>query len=226
MLQGRPNGRRRKLRISGRASGGKSRDVELTKNAPRFLSGVRRCEKRNESAANAQNQLDRSLSCGRGARLKCKAPSRFGAAARVIERMLDPLETNRHRKRRRRRRERVRYQKDRGADRAVIVIVAGISRRSLWRGLRERRAMRRDYWPVRATGCTAKMKIVQMDVAEGERDLQRQRRQRQQRTAPLMAMNEVHLIPTSPTARMLTLQCNNKQETMCRDNNVGGGSRR
>jgi hypothetical protein len=36
MLQGRPNGRRRKLRISGRASGGKSRDVELTKNAPRF----------------------------------------------------------------------------------------------------------------------------------------------------------------------------------------------
>jgi NAD kinase len=50
------------------------------------------------------------------------------------------------------------------------------------------------------------MKIVQMDVAEGERELQRQRRQRQQRTTSLMAMNEVHLIPTSPQATMLALQ--------------------
>jgi hypothetical protein len=38
-------------------------------------------------------------------------------------------------------------------------------------------------------------------VAERERDLQRQRRKRQQRTTPLMAMNEVDHIPTSPRRR-------------------------
>ena len=141
-------------------------------------------------------QLDRSLGCGRSARLKCKAPSRFGAAVRIIERMLDPLETDQHRQYRWRRRERARYEKDRSADRAVIVIV-GILRRSLRRRLRECR----EYRCARTAGYAAKMKIVQMNVAERKRDLQRQRRQRQQRTAPLMAMNEVHLIPTSPRRR-------------------------
>jgi hypothetical protein len=55
------------LRISGRASGGKSLDVELTKNAPRFFSGVRRCKNQMKAPRMPKNQLDRSLSCGRSA---------------------------------------------------------------------------------------------------------------------------------------------------------------
>ena len=150
-------------------------------------------------------QLDRSLGCGRSARLKRKAPSRFGAAVRMIERMLDPLETDRHRQYRRRRRERVRYEKDRSADRAVIVIVVGILRWSLRRCLCERRVMRRECRTVRTARYCAKMKIVQMDVAEGERDLHHQRRERQQRTVPLVAVNPVHLIPTTNPMNMLAL---------------------
>jgi len=46
---------------------------------------------------------------------------------------------------------------------------------------------------------------IQMDMAKGESDLQRQRRQRQQRTAPPMAMNPVHLIPTIYPNIMLPL---------------------
>lgn len=122
-------------------------------------------------------QLDRSLGCGRSARLKCKAPSRFGAAVRIIERMLDPLETDQHRQYRWRRRERARYEKDRSADRAVIVVVR-ILRRGLRRCLRKRRLMRRHRRSVRIAGYAAKVKVVQMNVAEGECDLQRQRRER------------------------------------------------
>lgn len=44
-----------------------------------------------------KNQLDRSLSRGWSARLECKPSPMLNAAARVIERMLDPLETDRHR---------------------------------------------------------------------------------------------------------------------------------
>jgi hypothetical protein len=146
-------------------------------------------------------QLDRSLGCGRSARLKCKAPWQFGAAVRIIERMLDPLETDRHRQYRRRRRERARYENDRSADRAVIVIVVGISPRSLRRWLRKRHAIRGEGRSARAVAYAAKMQIVQMDMAEGERNLQRQRRQLQQRTAPLMAMNKVHLVPALPRRR-------------------------
>lgn len=61
--------------------------------------------------------------------------------------------------------------------------------------------MRRDCGSVRTALCSAKAKIVQVNVAERERDLQRQRRKRQQRTTSLVAMNEVHHIPTSPHTR-------------------------
>jgi hypothetical protein len=56
----RPNGRRRDSRISGRASGGKSRDVELTKNAPRFsraFVGAGRRMRRRECPNSARPQL-------------------------------------------------------------------------------------------------------------------------------------------------------------------------
>ena len=46
---------------------------------------------------------------------------------------------------------------------------------------------------------------IQMGMAKGESDLQRQRRKRQQRTAPLMAMNQVHLIPTTYPNIMLPI---------------------
>ena len=49
------------------------------------------------------------------------------------------------------------------------------------------------------------MKIVQMNVAERERDLHHQRRERQQRTVPLVAVNPVHLIPTTNPMNMLAL---------------------
>lgn len=65
--------------------------------------------------------------------------------------------------------------------------------------------MRRERRSARTARYTAKVEIVQMDVAEGNRDLQRQRRQRQQRTTPLMAMNEVHFIPTTTPKNMLAL---------------------
>ena len=124
-----------------------------------------------------KNQLDRSLGCGRSARLKCKAPLGFSAATRVVERMLDPLETRRHRQCWRCRGKRARYEKDRSADRAVIVVVR-ILRRGLRRCLRKRRLMRRHRRSVRIAGYAAKVKVVQMNVAEGECDLQRQRRER------------------------------------------------
>jgi hypothetical protein len=185
-------------------SGGKLRDVELTKNAPRFFSGARRCKNVNEAPRMPKIQLDRSLGCGRSARLKGKAPSRFGAAVRIIERMLDPLETDRHRQYRWRRRERARYEKDRSADRAVIVIVVGILPRSLRRWLRKRRAIRGEGRSARAFAYAAKMQIVHMNVTEGKRDLQRQRRERYQRTTPLMAMNPVHPDPRPYPHTMLT----------------------
>jgi hypothetical protein len=150
-----------------------------------------------------KTQLDRSLDCGRSARLKCKAPSRFGGAMGMIERMLDPLETDRHRQYRRRRSKRVRYEKDRSANRAVIVIVVGILSRSL-RRWPKRRVMWRDCRAVRIAGYAAKVKVVQMNVTEGKRDLQRQRRERYQRTTPLMAMNPVHPDPRPYPHTMLT----------------------
>ena len=64
--------------------------------------------------------------------------------------------------------------------------------------------VRRDC-SVRTAAYATKMKTVQMNMAEGERDLQCQRRKRQQRTAPLMAMNQVHLIPTTYPNIMLPL---------------------
>ena len=182
-------------------SGGKSRDVELTKNAPRFFSGVRRCKNANEAPRMPKIRLDRSLGCGRSAGLKGKAPSRFGAAVRIIEQMLDPLETDRHRQYRWRRRERARYEKDRSADRAVIVIVVGILPRSRRRWLRKCRAIRGEGRSARAVAYAAKMKTIEMNVAKGERNLQRQCGQRQQRSAPLIAMNKVHLVPALPRRR-------------------------
>ena len=115
-------------------------------------------------------QLDRSLGCGRSARLKRKAPSGLGAAVRMIERMLDPFETDRHRQYRRRRRERVRYEKDRSADRAVIVVVRRILRWSLRRRLSKRTVVRRSYRHTRIADRAAQ---IQMDMAKRNRDLQR-----------------------------------------------------
>ena len=132
------------------------------------LSILMRC--RAQSCSNAQDRTTASLGRRRSTRLKSKAP-RLSAAARVIERMFDPLETGRYRQCRRRRRERVRYEKDRGADRAVIVVV-GVLRWSLWRCLSQMTVARCSNRPVRIADRVVQ---IQMDMAKGERDLQRWR---------------------------------------------------
>ena len=96
--------------------------------------------------------------------------------------MLDPLEIYRDKQLRQRRRECARCQKNRRANRAVIVVVAWDLHRSLQWRVSERRLSRYD---TERTAASA----AQVHMAEGEHELQRQRDQRQHRTVPSMVLN-------------------------------------
>ena len=137
-----------------------------------------------ELAPELDDQLDRRSSRGRSPRSKPRALP-FGERVTGIESTLDPLKSRRQRQLRRGRRECARRQKDRRANRAIIVIVSRILRRHLRRGLRHRGALHdRSMRVLRQT--------VQMHVIEGEHGLQRQRDQRQHAAVPLMANNPAH----------------------------------
>jgi hypothetical protein len=118
-------------------------------------------------------------------------PRRVGKRSCDIEALLDPLEIRGDEQLRRRRRECARRQKNRRTDRAIIVIVG----RNLHRRMRFG-ASKRD--ALRAYRVRALRQGVQMDVAESDHDLQRQRDQRQRRAMSSMATNPAH--PTSPSA--------------------------
>ena len=99
--------------------------------------------------------------------------------------MLDPLEIRWDKQLRRRWRECAGRQKNRCANRAVIVIIARDLRRSLQRRVSERRLSRYD--TVRTAA-----RAAQVHVAKGKHHLQRQRNQRQHRTVPSMVLNPTH----------------------------------
>ena len=99
--------------------------------------------------------------------------------------MLDPLEIHREKQLRRRWRKRARRQKDRGADRAIIITVVGDLGRRLRIFVSETDGVSDRSWRVlRHT--------MQVHVIESEHDLQRQRDQRHRRTVPLMTINPTH----------------------------------
>ena len=104
--------------------------------------------------------------------------------------MLDPLEIGRDKQLRRRRRECARCQKNRRANRAVIVIVG----RNLHRRLlgRVRKPDLFGYGGMRIA-----RQAAQVHVTKGQRNLQRQRNQRQCRAISFMATNRTH--PDFPT---------------------------
>jgi len=114
-------------------------------------------------------KISNNLSGERGsAGLKWRAP-RHDEIDRDGSEMLDWSRNKRHRQLRRRREERIRSKKDRGADRAIVVVrvVAGLRRA-------ERRCLgcRAAYCQRRATNA------VEMDMPEGKNKLQRKRSQR------------------------------------------------
>jgi len=74
----------------------------------------------------------------------------------------------------------------------MVVIIAAVLRRC-WRRVTEPNLF--DKGGMRTAG-----QAVQMDVTEGDRDLERQRNQRQHRTAVLMAMNPAHSPDNPPAA--------------------------
>ena len=116
----------------------------------------------------------------------------------------DAREMERHRQLRRLRRKGRRGQKDRGADRAIIVVIAGILvgilRRRPLRRLREPNAGRLRVRVVkRFSGSEAKslrgaadMHIADMDVAERQRNLQQKCRKSEPRTTSSMEPNPPH----------------------------------
>ena len=130
------------------------------------------------------DQLDRRSSHGRSARSKPRALP-FGERVTGIESTLGPLKSRRQWQLRRCRREGARRQKDRRANRAIIVIVTGILRRRLRRCLRHRGVLH-------DRGMGVLRQTVQMHVIKGEHDLQRQRDQRQHAAMPLIANNPAH----------------------------------
>jgi hypothetical protein len=117
---------------------------------------------------------DRKSGEWRSARLEWR-PSLGEKGGRYTIRVLDPANRKRHGQLRRLRQQRSRGEMNRGADRAVIVRVAD--------GLlcRRRRSGRRSSGSETAAGVP---EVAQMDVAERERDLQRQREQRKPRAGP------------------------------------------
>ena len=137
-----------------------------------------------ELAPELDDQLDRRSSRGRSPRSKPRALP-FGERVTGIESTFDPLKSRRQRQLRRGRRECARRQKDRRANRAIIVIISRILRRHLRRGLRHRGALH-------DRGRRVLRQTVQMHVIEGEHDLQHQRDQRQHAAVPLMTNNPAH----------------------------------
>jgi len=137
-----------------------------------------------ERAATKKTSRTAASGHGRSARSESE-PQRFGERPCGIEGMLDPLEYRGQRQLRRGRREGARCQKDRGADRAIIIVVAANWRRRLRVFVSETDGVSDRSWRVlRHT--------MQVHVIESEHDLQRQRDQRQHRPVPLMAINPTH----------------------------------
>jgi hypothetical protein len=146
----------------------------------------------------------RPLSRGRrSAGLEKRAPL-YADALLGAEYQRDALETGRHRQFRRLGHERSRGQKDRSADCAIIIVIAGIlagvlRRRFLWR-LREMLRFGGGY--VGGAGCTAKkhiaevhiadMHVPDMDVPERQHELQHKRREPRPRTIAPMEPNPPH----------------------------------
>lgn len=118
---------------------------------------------------------DRRSGERRSARLEWRA-SRGEKGDRYTIRVLDPANRKRHGQLRRLRQQRSRGEMNRGADRAVIV---GVADRLLCRG-------RRGGRPSGSETAGGMPEVAQMDVAERERDLQRQRKQRE--PAPNLAL--------------------------------------
>jgi hypothetical protein len=131
-------------------------------------------------------------------------PRPVGKRSCDIEALLDPLEIRGDEQLRRRRRECARRQKNRRTDRAIIVIVGRNLHRRMRFGASKRGGLCAYRKPVLR-------QTVQMDVTEGDYDLQGQRNQRQQRAVPFMATNPAHPHQPSPTT-MLALQHNIWQE--------------
>ncbi len=121
---------------------------------------------------------------GRSARSKSE-PQWFDGRARGVETNFNASKIRRDKQLRRRRRERARRQKNRGANRAVIVVVAWNLRWRLPRTVGRQCLRGKDDVRIAA-------KPAQMHVAKRERDLKRQRDQRQRCAASFMAMNPAH----------------------------------
>ena len=111
---------------------------------------------------------------------------------------LDPLEIRRHKQLRRCWRERARRQRNRCANRAVIVIVGRNLRRDLLGRVGEPDLLGYGGMRIASQG-------AQMQVTEGERDLQRQRNQRQHRSVLSMVLNPAHPQFTTYPDAMLAL---------------------
>src|SRR5215472_3351581 len=90
----------------------------------------------------------------------------------------------------------------------MVVIIAAVLRRC-WRRVTEPNLF--DKGGMRTAG-----QAVQMDVTEGDRDLERQRNQRQHRTAVLMAMNPAHSPDNPPAA----LRANPRQYASVTESNA------
>jgi hypothetical protein len=101
------------------------------------------------------------------------------------------LEPERDRQLRRLRRKRSRGEKDRGADRAIIVVVARVLRREL---LRRRRGLEVKNLGngARSPGSAADMHIADVNVPKGQRDLQHKCRKSKPRPASPVEPNPPH----------------------------------
>jgi hypothetical protein len=137
-----------------------------------------------ERAATKKISRTAALRRGRSARSESE-PQRFGEWACGIEAMLDSLEIQRDKQLRRCRRERARREKNRRANRAVIVSVSGNWRRRSGIFINESGGES-------DRGGRAIRHPVQMHMAERQQDLQHQRRKCQQRSLPSMAINPAH----------------------------------
>ena len=147
----------------------------------------------------ATKTISRTAASGHGGSARSeREPQLFGERLCGINVMLDPPETRGDKQLRRRWRECARRQKNRRANRAVIVVVAWDLHRSLQWRVSERRLSRYD------TVRTA-TKTAQVHVAKGKHDLQRQRNQRQHRTVPSMVLNPAHPQFTTCPDAMLAL---------------------
>jgi hypothetical protein len=115
----------------------------------------------------ATKKISRTAASGqwRSARSESEPP-RLGERSCGIKAMLDPLEIRRHKQLRRRWRKRARRQKDRGADRAIIITVVGDLGRRL-------RIFVSETDGVSDRSGRVLRHTMQVHVIEGEHDLQR-----------------------------------------------------